>query len=301
MEKTTIALTVDVEDWPQSTWDHTLPLSDYCADNTKRMLEIIAESGGAKATFFVLGKFAEKHPHVVRTIHEAGYEVASHGWGHVELFHLGKDEFTKDIKRSTAIIADITGVRPVGYRAPDFSIVRETLWALDVLAEQGYAYDSSIFPISKARYGIHSWPRIPNFVKLDSGLKIVEFPLATLELFGKPWPVGGGGYARLLPGNMLSLALRKAQSQLGLPPVFYCHPYELDPNEFDRMTFKVPLKARLHQGLGRKSTAHKLRQLLKHFNCISLKDLTTRCNDLPTVEYSAYILESGSVVRPPAF
>lgn len=299
--KPTIAITVDVEDWPQSSWDRSLPLSDYCADNTRRLLGIISEFPSARATFFILGKFAEKHPNVVREIYHAGHEIGSHGWGHVEIFRLGQDKFQEDIKRSTKIIADIIGKHPPGYRAPDFSIVGETLWALEILAKEGYTYDSSIFPISKARYGIYNWPRTQGRVKLKSGLQITELPLATLKLFGKLLPIGGGGYARLMPQVVLVKALRKAESQLGFPPVFYCHPYEIDPKEFDRLKLDIPFKVRLHQGLGRKTTTSKLRQLLRNFECITLSEIIARYGPLHIIDYSHYILEPGSITRPPIF
>jgi len=302
MSKTvpTIALTIDVEDWAQSSWDRTLPISDYCADNAQRVLEIITEFPSAKATFFILGKFAEKHPHIVKDIHQAGYEIGSHGWGHVEIFRLTKNKFREDIKLSTNAIEDITGVRPIGYRAPDFSIVGETLWALDILAEEGYVYDSSILPIGKGRYGIRDWPRTAGLIKSNCGSDIIEFPLATLELFGRRFPIGGG-YARLMPQTILLKALNKTESQLETPVVFYCHPYETDPLEFDRLEFKVPFKVRLHQTIGRKRTISKLRQLIKNFNCISLSQAVTQCKDLAVIDRKSYILDPGSVTRPPIF
>lgn len=296
-----IAITVDVEDWPQSSWDRSLPLSDYCADNAKRLLDVINQFQSQRATFFVLGKFADKHPQVVQEIYNAGHEVGSHGWGHIEIFHLDKDKFRDDIRRSTEAIADITGKRPTGYRAPDFSVVGETLWALEILAQEGYTYDSSIFPISKARYGIGNWPRSPGRVKLPSGLEIIEFPLATLELFGKRLPVGGGGYARLMPHPVLIRALNKAESQLNFPPVFYCHPYEIDAKEFSRLQLKIPLKIRLHQSLGRKGTIRKLRQILRNFNCVLLSEVMTLYKDLPLIDYKPYVLDPNLVSRPPIF
>jgi peptidoglycan/xylan/chitin deacetylase (PgdA/CDA1 family) len=166
--KPAIILTVDVEDWPQSSWDRNLPLSDYCADN-KRVLDLLSEFPNAHATFFILGKFAEKHPKTVKAIAQAGYEVASHGYGHLELFHLGRQGFAEDLLRSAEAICESTGIRPIGYRAPDFSVVGESLWAFEELAEQGYIYDTSIFPISKMRYGIANWPREAVYVRLQSG------------------------------------------------------------------------------------------------------------------------------------
>jgi polysaccharide deacetylase family protein (PEP-CTERM system associated) len=296
-----LALSVDVEDWPQSSWDRDLPISDYCADNVRRILDLLAEFPEARATFFVLGKFAERHGQVARAIASAGHEVASHGYGHVEAFRLGREAFAEDLRRGAEALARATGVQPTGYRAPDFSVVGESLWVLDVLAEAGYAYDSSIFPIAKARYGIAGWPRHAARVKLESGRTITELPPATLEQFGRRVPVGGGGYARLLPGFVLTWALRKASRQLGQPPVFYCHPYELDPKEFRRLAFKVPLKVRLHQDLGRGRTAGKLRRLLRQFECIGLEEALRRAEPLPEVDYKPWVLAPGSVERPPIF
>ncbi len=300
-DKPEIAITVDVEDWPQSSWDRTLALSDYCADNTKQLLDIINDFSSARATFFVLGKFAEKHPHIVKEIYQAGHEVGSHGYGHIEVFHLGQDKFREDLRRSTEIITEIIGVRPIGFRAPDFSIVGETLWALEILADEGYMYDSSIFPIEKARYGIAAWPRTTSQVKLKSGNTIFEFPLATLDLFQHRLPVGGGGYARLLPSPILIRALHKAQGQLGNSPVFYCHPYELDSQEFKRLDIKIPIKVRYHQGIGRKRTAGKLRKLLENFKCISLREAMAQGENCNVIDYIPYIVKSGSVQRPPIF
>ena len=126
-----VVITVDVEDWAQSTLDPDLPLSDFCADNTMRVLDLLAESPQARATFFVLGLFAEKHPGVVKAIAQRGHDIGSHGCGHVEIYHLSRSQFAEDLRRSTGLIGDIVGAPPTSYRAPDFSIVGETLWALE--------------------------------------------------------------------------------------------------------------------------------------------------------------------------
>jgi polysaccharide deacetylase family protein (PEP-CTERM system associated) len=261
----------------------------------------MGEFPGTSGTFFVLGKFVERHPRAVGAIRRAGHEIASHGWGHVELFRLDREAFAEDLRRSTQVIEDAAGTRPVGYRAPDFSIVGESLWALDVLAEQGYEFDSSIFPIHSVRYGIPDWPRGTARVKLDSGAEIVEFPLGTLEWRGRRLPIAGGGYARLLPARILTRALRLAHAQLGHPPVFYCHPYEIDPDEFKRLDIAIPAKVRFHQGLGRRATARKLRRLFATFECISFAEARRRRPELPAMGYQAYVLEPGTVYRPPPF
>ena len=299
--KPTIAFTVDVEDWPQSAWNRSLPIGDYCADNTRRLLELISTVPSARGTFFVLGKFADRHPQVVRAIRDAGHEIGSHGYGHVEVFHLSAEEFREDLQRSVDALGAAAGVRPVGYRAPDFSIVGESLWALGVLAENGFVYDSSVFPISKARYGIADWPRYPTRVRLESGVTITEFPLATVEMLGRRLPVGGGGYARLLPGVVLTRALRAAGRQLHSLPVFYCHPYELDPDEFKRLEMEIPFRVRLHQGMGRKRTAAKLQRLLVNFECITLKQAMARAPALKTIDPQRYRQEYDPARRPPAF
>ena len=281
MTRARLALSIDVEDWPQSSWDRSLPIGEYCADNTLRMLDILAESPAAKATFFVLGKFADKHPHVVRAIDQAGHEVACHGHGHVEVFDLDRRSFAADIWRSTDTISELINRRPIGYRAPDFSITARSLWVLEVLAEHGYEYDSSIFPVAGGRYGIRDWPRSVRRVRFASGGSIAEVPLATVKGVGRRWPVSGGGYARLLPGPILSRLLRKAARQAGPVTVFYCHPYELDPGEFGRTGLDIPWKVRLHQGLGRGRAAGKLRRLLATFECLTIAQALEDLESIP--------------------
>jgi polysaccharide deacetylase family protein (PEP-CTERM system associated) len=242
-------ITVDVEDWPQSTWNRDLPITARAADNTQRLLELL-EKANIRVTMFVLGKFAEAFPQVVRQIRAAGHEVASHGHGHVEIFKLSRTEFADDIRRSKDFLEQILGEPVRGYRASDFSVVRGTLWALEELAEAGFEYDSSIFPVRHRRYGIPGWPVQPVLVKLAKGKSIVEFPIATFQFFSRSWPVGGGGYHRLLPGFFSRFLAERVLSSA--PFVFYCHPYEFDPREFHDIDLKIPLAVRLHQGLGRR-------------------------------------------------
>lgn len=296
-----LIFSVDVEDWPQSSFDRRLPIGDYCADNTRRILELMADHGCRRATFFVLGRFAERHSQVVRQIHAAGHEVASHGYGHEEVFRQTPSAFREDITRATAILSDIVGIRPCGYRAPDFSIVGESLWALDVLAECGYEYDSSIFPITKARYGIPAWPTEPASVQLDNGLRILEFPMTATIVLGRRVPISGGGYARLLPRFLLGQLLAREIRQRRIPPAFYCHPYEIDAREFVRSRLPVPLKVRLHQGLGRRSAADKFAMLFRRFRCVSFDSVLDEAADGPTIDYGRYKLQAESVDRPGIF
>jgi polysaccharide deacetylase family protein (PEP-CTERM system associated) len=293
-----LIFSVDVEDWPQSSWNRSLPISDYCADNARRLLDLLGGFPHSRGTFFVLGKFAERHPDVVRRIQADGHEVACHSYGHEEIFHLTREAFAADIARATGLLSDLVGQSPRGYRAPDFSVVAETLWALDVLAEQGYAYDSSIFPLDKARYGIGTWPTDAVRVALDNGRTIAEFPLTVMLWRGRRVPISGGGYARLLPRPLLRRWLRAEAGRRRIPPVFYCHPYELDPGEFRRLKVPVPLKVRLHQGLGRRGLARKLRMLLERFTCCSFSQVLADAGNVATIAYGPYKLAPGAVTRP---
>lgn len=263
-------ISIDVEDWPQSSWDRELPITERAARNTRRLLDLLARHN-VRTTMFVLGKMAERFPEVLREIDAAGHEVGSHGYGHVEIFKQSRQEFAADLKRSKDFLEQTLGKRVRGFRAPDFSIVRSSLWALEVLAEQGFDYDSSIFPVKRPRYGIPDWPLTPARVLLPDGRSILEFPIASYRAWGKNWPVGGGGYHRLLPGMAGRwLARRVMQSR---PFVFYCHPYEFDPREFAEIEVDVPFKVRLHQGLGRGRFESRFVSLVRQFGGCAMIDL----------------------------
>lgn len=266
-----LVVSIDVEDWPQSTWDRSLPITRRAADNTLHLLDLLGHTR-VTATLFVLGKFAEAFPDVVRRIRDDGHEVASHGFGHVEIFTQTPSEFRADVTRAKKVIEDIIGEEVVGYRAPDFSIVERSLWALEVLAEAGFRYDSSIFPIAHRRYGIRDWPTLPMIVELSSGSTIVELPIATLKVFGRRLPVGGGGYHRLLPSSVIAWAIGKIRGA-GSPFVAYCHPYEFDPGEFAALDLPIPLRVRLHQGLGRRGLASKFTRMISNNETIPARTL----------------------------
>lgn len=264
------AISVDVEDWPQSSWDRALPITSRCVDNTRRLLELL-DRARIRATMFVLGKVAEKFPEIVREIQSAGHELASHGYGHLEVFKQTREEFREDIRKAKDLLEQVSGIRVIGYRAPDFSIVSGTLWALEVLAEEGFAYDSSIFPVRHRRYGIPQWPRTPLKISLPNSLSIYELPIATLRRFGRNHPVGGGGYHRLLPGSVARHFAR--QIMKGSPFVFYCHPYEFDALEFAETRLQLPLKVRLHQGLGRARFTGRFEKFVENFGGQRMIDL----------------------------
>jgi hypothetical protein len=168
-------------------------------------------------------------------------------------------------------LEQITGRPVLGYRAPDFSIVRRTLWAFYALAEAGFQYDSSVVPVRLVRYGIPEWPSDPTWVRLDNGRRIWEVPLATFPWAGRNWPVGGGGYHRLLPGFATRyLAQRVMETS---PFVFYCHPYEFDVHELSEIHIPLPLRVRLHQGLGRQWFEKRFRSFLQRFGGQRIQDL----------------------------
>jgi polysaccharide deacetylase family protein (PEP-CTERM system associated) len=258
-----LIVSIDVEDWPQSTWDHSLEITERAAANTERVLEILA-ARKTRATLFVLGKLAERFPELVRRMAAAGHEIASHGYGHVETFLKTPEEFREDVRRSKELLEDLTGQAVRGYRAPDFSIRGDTLWGLEMLAEVGYEYDSSIFPILQTRYGIDGWPTDPVRVRLPSGRTIVELPIATLDLFGRRLPVAGGGYHRLLPWPAIRWAIARSLVERKTF-MAYCHPYEFDYREFAELDLAIPLKTRLHQGLGRRGFRAKFEGMLAGF------------------------------------
>jgi polysaccharide deacetylase family protein (PEP-CTERM system associated) len=197
---------------------------------TRWLLDELAEHG-IRATFFVVGQVAETHPDLIGAMHTAGHEVASHGWDHRRVHRLTLAEFRDDVRRSKERLEDLTGTAVVGYRAPTFSIMRETAWAIDVLAELGLRYDSSIYPVRHDRYGVAGAPRFPFRVRGHEHT-LLEIPPATLRLGGVNLPVGGGGYFRLLPVWLMERAFAQARRD-GRPPVtmLYFHPWEFDPDQ----------------------------------------------------------------------
>jgi polysaccharide deacetylase family protein (PEP-CTERM system associated) len=276
------AISVDVEDWVQSVFDAELPLTERFAANTRRVLEAFA-TGGVRGTFFVLGLAAEKNPGLIREIHEAGHEVQSHGYGHRHVHTLTPTEFRQDLDRSRKLLEDILGAPVTGYRAPAFTITLRSLWALDVLVEAGFRYDSSIFPLRVRFYGISGVPRFPHRLRTPSGYELTEVPVASWRCCERLIPVGGGGYFRLFPYAVLSSGVRQLNAA-GHPAVIYMHPYEYDPAGFDELPVHVPFRLRLHQGLGRRGFPRKIDRLLTEFRFGSISDVIAAQGDLPLHE-----------------
>jgi len=256
----TCAFTVDVEDWYQSCIDVEAPITDRVVRNVDRVRELLDECG-IKGTFFMQGRVAEAYPRMVQELVAEGHEIQSHGYSHRPLYALSRADLRDELERARGSVEDACGVKVSAFRAPDFSIHAENLWALDVLAECGFTVDSSIFPLRTARYGIANWGLDPRWVPLQSGRQILEVPVAIGKVGPLQIPVAGGGYFRLLPQALLDLSLRSILAE-ERPVVIYCHPYEFNPTEMNDYRGKVSALYRMHQSVGRPSMVRRLRALL---------------------------------------
>lgn len=262
------ALTVDVEDWFQvSAFEGVVPRSawgtyeDRVERNTDGLLDLFAEHG-VRATFFVLGWVAERHPDLVRRLAEAGHEIASHGYEHRRVSSLTPASFRADLRRAAACIEAASGVPVRGFRAPSFSITPRTLWAYDVLREEGYVFSSSVFPVRHDHYGIPTFPRHPLRLAGDDGRALWELPMSTWRVLGRNLPAAGGGWLRALPPAVTRRALEDA-ARRGVPGVVYVHPWELDPGQ-PRLR-AAPWRKRLRHRLNLSRTAARLRALLSRY------------------------------------
>jgi polysaccharide deacetylase family protein (PEP-CTERM system associated) len=230
------ALTVDVEDYfhvsafadsiERSEWDK-LPLR--VGENTRRLLDLF-DRNSLKATFFVLGWVAERAPELIREIAGRGHEIACHGFSHQLVYNQSPEVFRRETVQSKELLEDIIGAPVRGYRAASYSITGRSRWALDILAEAGFVYDSSIFPVRHDRYGMPGTPEYPYNMTTDDGHSLVEFPLSTARVFGYRLPVAGGGYFRLYPYALTRSGLRQINHRK-MPFIFYLHPWEIDPDQ----------------------------------------------------------------------
>jgi polysaccharide deacetylase family protein (PEP-CTERM system associated) len=223
------------------------------------LLDLLSEHN-SHGTFFVLGWIAERSPELVREIAERGHEVASHGANHERVTTLTRDEFRESVRSSKRVLEDITSRSVIGYRAPNFSIVRGGEWALEILVEEGYRYDSSLFPVRRSGSGFVGGQRDPHRLQLRSGT-LHEIPPATLKIGGVVFPAGGGAYLRHLPYALVHSALRSAERR-GVPGTFYIHPWELDPVQ---PRIRAPFLTRLRHYGGLARTAPRVRRLLSTF------------------------------------
>jgi polysaccharide deacetylase family protein (PEP-CTERM system associated) len=255
------AFTIDVEDWYQSSVDFDAPITERVVRNTERILEIL-DRHHAKATFFVQGRVAETFPHLLQLLVAEGHEIQSHGYSHRPVNKMDRKELKVELELARKTVYDACGVQVTAFRAPDFTIDRENIWALEVLVETGFEIDSSIFPLRTHRYGISGYPTVPHWVQLPNGTRIMEVPVAIWSSGNLRLPVAGGGYFRLIPGFILERFFASMMTRQ--PVIIYCHPYEFNSHDLDEYYQMNVSKAFLFmQGLGRPFYGKKIDGLLE--------------------------------------
>ena len=269
------AMTVDVEDYfhvsafagvvSRDAWDR---YESRVVRNTERLLTLF-ERADVRATFFVLGWVAERFPALVRQVHRAGHEIASHSYDHGLVYDKRPEEFVDDLRHAQAAIGAACGVRVVGYRAPSYSITDRSLWALDLLVAEGYTFDSSIYPIRHDRYGIPTWARHVQMLERRAG-RLWELPGSTVRHFGANLPMGGGGYFRLLPYAWTRQGVAHLNERERQPAIFYLHPWEIDP---DQPRLQAGLLSRIRHYTNLQRTEARLEQLLKDFRFGPVSDV----------------------------
>lgn len=279
----TNAFTVDVEDYfhvalfekhvSRDQWDS---MECRVESNTDKLLELL-DRHNVHATFFILGWVAERFPGLVRRIATQGHEVASHGMNHARATEQAPDVFFQDVYASKHLLEDVSGQRVRGYRASTYSIGRDNTWAFDMLEEAGYQYSSSVYPI---RHDLYGWPEASRFPfyprkKADSGTTLLEIPITTLEWSGIRLPCGGGGFFRLYPLAFSLWALRRLNRKEQQSAVFYCHPWELDPDQ-PRIP-GLPGRVKLRHTLNLHKTASRLQRLLTSFHWDRLDRVFLQC------------------------
>jgi polysaccharide deacetylase family protein (PEP-CTERM system associated) len=271
------ALSIDLEDWFQGltstnrapeTWPR---LESRVAANTGRLLALLEEYG-VRATFFVLGYVADAYPDLVVQAAAAGHEIGVHGYWHRPIHRLTPEEFAAELERSLAILRPLANRPVIGHRASYFSINKESLWALDVLCEKGFRYDSSFFPTRNMLYG---YPEAPRFPHRPGENDLVEFPISTTRWCGVNWPIGGGFYVRAWPYAVIRSGIRQLNRQ-GQPAIMYMHPWELDLHQPQP---RVTPRERITHYHGRGSLESKLRRLLQDFRFAPLCELLNLVGD----------------------
>jgi polysaccharide deacetylase family protein (PEP-CTERM system associated) len=272
------ALSVDVEDWFQvGAFETVIDRKDWDSlecrveRNTDAVMALFDEAG-VKATFFTLGWVAERYPALIRRIVDAGHEIASHGYGHDRVFSFTPEQFAADLLRSRKLIEDAAGEAVTGYRAPSFSIDQRTPWAHEILAEQGYAYSSSVAPVKHDHYG---WADAPRFAfRPVAGSDFLEIPVTTAQLGAKRLAAGGGGFFRLLPYAFSRWAIRQVNVDEQRPAVIYFHPWEIDPDQ--PRVANAPIKSKLRHYTKLEVMADKLRRLPQDFRWDRLDNIVAR-------------------------
>lgn len=298
------ALTIDVEDYFQvSNFSKFIRFSDWdnyecrVEKNTESILDILNHFN-VKATFFILGWIAERYPGLIKTIWGEGHEIASHGYAHRSIWDQTATEFGQDVRISKQILEDIIGERIIGYRAPSYSITQNSNWIFKILIDEGFKYDSSVFPVRHYRYGSSNTPRFPYIITVDGPKRqslqplvihnssfviqpsypidssngfIIEFPITTLKVLSENLPIAGGGYFRLFPYQITKWALKKINQKEQRPFVFYIHPWELDQDQ-PRLK-KAPIISRFRHYVHLGKTELKLKRLLEDFKFSTVKSV----------------------------
>jgi polysaccharide deacetylase family protein (PEP-CTERM system associated) len=269
------AFTVDVEDYfqvdafsdviPVSAWDS---FESRVVANTSRLLDLLDEHQ-VRGTFFVLGWIAQRHAALVQAIAARGHEVASHGMSHQQVFTQSPAVFRQETRDSKRLLEDLIQVPVLGYRAATYSITRQSLWALDILQEEGFLYDSSIFPVRHDRYGIPDARTVPHRLETPGGKTIVEYPLTAVPILGVNLPVAGGGYFRLFPYGVTRWGLRRVRAE-GRSLVFYLHPWEVDPGQ--PRVAGARRRSRFRHYLNLDRTLPRLHRLLQDFQFGTMRD-----------------------------
>jgi polysaccharide deacetylase family protein (PEP-CTERM system associated) len=260
------ALSIDVEEYYHATVFQeavqgvTSGLESRVEASTERVLALLA-TAGVKATFFVLGEVAAAHPRLVRALAQHGHEVACHDYHHTLVFGRTPEAFRAEIRRAKAVLEDTGGQAVLGYRAPSFSIGPAERWAFAILAEEGFRYDSSVYPILHDRYGDRAAPRFPYEIWREGHDTLLEFPIGTVRLLGVNLPIGGGGYFRLLPGGLVEAGIRRVNTAEGKPVMFYFHPWELD---HDQPRPAMAWHRRFRHYVGQERHEAKLAHLVRH-------------------------------------
>ncbi|MCW9024274.1 MAG: DUF3473 domain-containing protein [Gammaproteobacteria bacterium] len=270
------ALTVDVEDYFQvSAFEKDVRVTDWSTmesrvvRNTEKVLSVF-DRNSTKATFFVLGWVAERYPELVRRIASAGHEIACHGYSHQLIYNQSPEVFKEETIKAKKLLEDQVQTKVSGYRAASYSITNNSRWALDILAEAGFEYDSSIFPVHHDRYGIPDSPKFPYRLETPSGKSLVEFPLSTADMLGYKLPVAGGGYFRLYPYFFSKFALRRINRKELEAFIFYLHPWEVDP---DQPKIKTNMLSRFRHYNNLSKCEQRLERLLKDFSFTTVKDI----------------------------
>jgi polysaccharide deacetylase family protein (PEP-CTERM system associated) len=279
-------MSVDVEDYFQvSAFDGVVSRAGWdgidsrVVRNTSHLMELF-DRVGVRATFFILGWVADRFPALVREIAANGHEVASHGYYHQLLYMLTPKQFREDVHSAKATLENLIGAPVLGFRAPSYSVIRSSLWAFDVLIEEGYVYDTSVFPIHHDRYGIPDAMRGVHRIERAGGV-IIEMPASTVRIGNTNLPIAGGGYFRLLPYAWTRWGIRRVNRVERQPIVFYLHPWEIDPDQ-PRLPVGAATRLRHYTGLGR--TAERLTRLLEEFRFDSVASVLNLTPDAMNVD-----------------